>query len=126
MVREGKPCSAKQNRGSAVIEMTLLMPVFLGCIYFYIMFFLFLFDSSNQLQQMAEVLYQDRTAEDETAIGQTEDMVEAGVLRKEGEVLIIELKKEGKLFDTELELRRADDEDVVKKLRRWQFAADLF
>lgn len=126
MVRERKPCSVKQNRGSAVIEMTLLMPVFLGCIYFYIMFFLFLFDSSNQLQQMAEVLYQDRTAEDETAIGQTEDMVEAGVLRKEGEVLIIELKKEGKLFDTELELRRADDEDVVKKLRRWQFAADLF
>lgn len=126
MVRERKPCSVKQNRGSAVIEMTLLMPVFLGCIYFYIMFFLFLFDSSNQLQQMAEVLYQDRTAEDETAIGQTEDMVEARVLRKEGEVLIIELKKEGKLFDTELELRRADDEDVVKKLRRWQFAADLF
>ena len=44
----------KKNRGSAVIEMSLLMPIFLGCIYLYIMLFLFLLESGKGLEYMVE------------------------------------------------------------------------
>lgn len=47
----------KKNRGSMVIEMTLLMPVFLGCLFLYVMLFVELIHLQHKMEQAAEILY---------------------------------------------------------------------
>lgn len=56
----------KKNRGSMVIEMTLLMPVFLGCVFLYVMLFVELIHLQQKMEQAAEILYAAEVPEDLT------------------------------------------------------------
>lgn len=108
----------KKNRGSAVIEITLLMPILLGCIYFYIMLFVFLLNSGKGMEKMAENMYMaeniEKTAWEENVF-----------VRTEGEVKIFRIEDIGKLFDMHIELRK-QEENEVENIRRWQLVTDSF
>lgn len=113
MKRHNMPVNKRgNNRGSTIIEMTLLIPVFLGCIYFYIMFFLFLTEAAKDMNEMAGCLYES---------GSTEKNSVEGNISKNGSTEIIKMQSSGKLFEIRLELRK-DAGDVIENIRRWQFA----
>lgn len=97
------------NRGSAIIEMTLLIPILLGCIYFYIMLFLFLTETAGDMYRMAEYLYESERTNENVA----------GIVSKSGNTEIISIKSTGKLFEIRAELRR-DASDAIENIRRWQ------
>ncbi|MCM1179662.1 MAG: hypothetical protein NC347_05365 [Clostridium sp.] len=97
------------NRGSALIEMTLLIPILLGCIYFYIMLFLFLTETAGDMYGMAEYLYESERTNESVA----------GTVSKSGNTEIISIKSTGKLFEIRAELRR-DASDAIENIRRWQ------
>lgn len=111
----------KKNKGSAVIEVTLLMPILLGCIYFYIMLFLFLMDSGNRMEKIAEFMYvtQDMKNKD---FGTLNDDIR---VRTEGKVKIFWIEEKGRLFDIQMELRRGEGNEV-ENIRRWQLVTSLF
>lgn len=104
----------EKNKGSAVIEMTLLMPILLGCIYFYIMLFLFFVQSGKRMAEIADCIYEEN-------IEETEEVM----MRTEGNVKIGKVEEEGKLFRIHIELRK-DKNDPVKNIRRWQLVGDVF
>lgn len=97
------------NSGSAIIEITLLIPVFLGCIYLYIMLFLFLIDSTKEMSNLAENLYttQDSKEENDKSVN------------KKGKTKSISVDKTGKLFHLQLEMKK-NDSDAIENIRRWQ------
>lgn len=105
----------RNNRGSAVIELALLMPVILGFIYLYIMLFLFFTESGKWMAEVAEGIYAEEG---------TECLTEGIILRTEGETRIGSIQEEGKLFKMQIELRR-DKNDAVKNIRRWQLIGDV-
>lgn len=106
------------NKGSAIIEITLLIPVFLGCIFFFIMYFMFLINSGKQMSYMCEQLYDVKIAYLEENSGKTQYCN----IKKEGTVLKIYYKEQGKWFDYSLLFKR-NGNDKVKNIRRWQLAA---
>lgn len=106
------------HRGSAIVEVTLLVPIFIGCIYGYIMLFLFFMESGHELEIMSECLYEETSRS-------TESPKRGENLRKEGNVKIIEKEKKGEFFVLKMELRK-DESDPVKNIRRWQLLGDLF
>ncbi|MBR1865550.1 MAG: hypothetical protein IJ801_03495 [Lachnospiraceae bacterium] len=110
-----------RNRGSAVIEVTLLMPVFLGCIYFYIMLFLFLIQSGQTMDQVVAMMYPP----DQTVAVTPQDAPDGIRLCREGGTQTVRVEQENGFFHLHLTLAR-DGEDTVRKLRRWQFVTDLF
>lgn len=111
----------KKNQGSAVIEFTLLMPIVLGCIYFYIMLFLFFIQSGKVMDQLADCIYQP-----ERENVKTQEIVPDGVnLRKEGTAREAWVDWQEGLFHLHLTMRK-DENDPVKCIRRWQFVTDLF
>lgn len=103
----------RENRGSIIIEMTLLIPLFLGCIFFYIMYFLFLTQAARDLSDMAGCLY---------ASGDREEEYAAGEVHREGNTEIIRVQRSGKWFEIQTELRK-DGSDIIENIRRWQFAS---
>lgn len=111
----------KKNKGSAVIETTLLIPVFLGCIYFYIMLFLFFVDSGKRMEQIAASMYKVQTAQN----GNSEEWEEDILIRTEGKMKIYRIEEEDGLFDIQLELRK-DQNNAVENIRRWQLVTGLF
>lgn len=111
----------KKNRGSAVIEMSLLMPILLGCIYLYIMLFLFLLESGKGMEYMVENMYEVGNTEKDTS-EYFNDMVSE---RTEGNVKIYRIEEKGELFDLYLEMRR-DENDAVENIRRWQLVTSIF
>lgn len=98
-----------RNSGSAIIEITLLIPVFLGCIYLYIMLFLFLVDSTREMSSLAENLYATEELKKENDVK----------INKKGKTKIISIDKTGKLFRLQLEMRK-NDSDAIENIRRWQ------
>ena len=104
------------NRGSAVIEMTLIMPVLLVVFYLYISIFLFYVQSGKSMKDMAEVLYCTEEIENYTYEGDF-------TVRENGNTKSVCIKESEALFELNLELRRNDD-SVVEKIRRWQLATD--
>lgn len=104
----------RRNRGSAVIELSLLMPFLLGVIYLYIMMFLFFIGSAKRMEMVAEELYRERT-----------ESVKEVTLRTEGEMRIGTVEQEERLFMIQVELRQ-DKNDPVKNIRRWQLIGDVF
>lgn len=102
----------RDNRGSTIIEMTLLIPVLLGCIYFYIMLFLFLIETAEDMYIMAEYLYEPERTKQENVIG---------TISKNGNTEIIRIQNTGELFEIKTELRK-DASDVIENIRRWQLA----
>lgn len=110
----------ERNKGSAIMEVTLLIPVFLGCIYFFIMFFLFLINSGKKMSYLCEELYSVEITDAERNLHEAK----CGDIKKEGTVLKIYYKEQGKWFDYDLLLKR-NGNDKVKNIRRWQLAAGM-
>ena len=108
----------RKNKGSAVIEITLLMPIFLGCIYFYIMLLMFLMASGKRMEKMAENMYMAENME------MTDSEKDISV-RTEGKVKIFQMEEKGKLFDIHVEMRKQEDNEM-ENIRRWQLVTDLF
>lgn len=104
------------NRGSSVIEMTLLMPIILGVLYLYIGLFLFFVDSSKQMKNMTEALY--CTEEENGEQGNI-----CMVRQEQGSKLSVSVTDTTGMFNMDLELHRNDD-SIVKNIRRWQLATD--
>ncbi len=105
----------RKNKGSAVIEATLLIPIFLGIVYFYIFFVLFEIESGNCLESMVEYKYNIKTKSDienvDTGIG----------IIDQGNTRIIQMKKTEQFFNVQLELKGYIG-NPAEKIRRWQLA----
>ena len=100
----------KKNYGSTIIEVTLMIPVILGCIYFYIMSMLYLVEHGKVVNELSENLYEavyDKEAD-------VSSDVNDGIVSYEGSF---------EKYDISLTLR-SDSSDPVKSLRRWQLIAD--
>ena len=100
----------KKNYGSTIIEVTLMIPVILGCIYFYIMSMLYLVEHGKVVNELSENLYE--------AVYDKEADVSADV--NDG---IVSYEGSFEKYDISLTLR-SDSSDPVKSLRRWQLIAD--
>lgn len=113
------------NCGSAIIEMTFLIPILLGIIYLYITFFLFLIESSQYKEWIVESLYCSQETQGDTS-------EQAGVknmdgiikMSKQGTQISVFVNQKAELFDIELEMHRKED-SAVKNIRRWQLASDM-
>lgn len=103
------------NRGRTVIEITLLIPVFFGCIYLYIMLFLFFIDSTKQLNNICEELYHSENTEIDRQGGKITFYIN-------GKTYTAAVYDTGKLFTIDLQLSR-DGNDAIENIRRWQLAA---
>lgn len=104
----------RKNRGSATIEMTLLMPVILGVIYLYISFFIFFVDSAVDMEDMAVELYIQK---EEKGNNEKKKMLSAGSKKS------VYINEKSGLFNKSLELHRYSD-SAVENIRRWQLATD--
>ncbi|MBR1597424.1 MAG: hypothetical protein IJ661_00765 [Lachnospiraceae bacterium] len=103
----------RRNRGSAVVEVTLLVPIMLGCIYFYIMSMLYLVEHGRVVNSLSERLYEAIDSTEEKSTGE-------GTLAKGG---VESFEERFENYTISLTLQ-ADDSDPVKSLRRWQLIAD--
>lgn len=103
------------NRGRTVIEITLLIPVFFGCIYLYIMLFLFLMESTKQMDHICEELYHTEAAKLDSQGGEI-------IFHIKGKTYTAAVYDTGKLFTIDLQLSR-DGSDAIENIRRWQLAA---
>lgn len=107
----------KRNRGSAVLEATILIPVCLGIFFLYIMFFLFLIEYGFIMQGMLEYMYHPETKfEIENPHGEIS-------LVKQGNINIINAWNKNRYFSMYLEYK-GNSNDPADKVRRWQIAAD--
>lgn len=108
----------KKNKGSAIIEITLLVPVLFGCIFFYIMSMLFLVEHGKMVDIISEKLY----AEEKTV---TDSVISySGCCEyNDGSTKVAEYTGEYEKYDIVLELKKYAG-DTVKNLRRWQLVAD--
>lgn len=113
--------SNRRNRGSAVIEFTLLTPIFLGCIYFYIMLFLFFIGNGKKMEEISNYAYVAEERKQEYGEGILGNVQ----IQKEGKLRVIRVEEQGKLFILRLEIR-TDENDPVENLRRWQIVTDTF
>ncbi len=105
----------RKNKGMAVVELTLLIPIVLGVVYLYIMLFLYLTECANTRQILAKTLYMDSLA-DEGGSGN----VQAKVLTsKHIERAYSEKDWEG--FCVRDEMCKGED-SILEDIRRWQIA----
>ena len=103
----------RKNRGSAIIEMTMLIPIFLGIFYLYIMFFLFLIECGFLLQGMVECIYNVETKSE----------IHEMMATQQGNTKVVKASKMNNIFPIYLELK-GSAEDSADKVRRWQIAVD--
>lgn len=105
----------RKNKGSAVIEVTLLIPVFLGIVYFYIFFVLFEIETGNCVESMIEYKYNIKTKSDIKN-------AESGInIIDQGDTRIIQTEIIGQFFNVQLELK-GNIGNPAEKIRRWQLA----
>lgn len=102
----------RKNRGSMILEMTLLIPIVLVCMYLYVYLFLGLVRVSKAYGQAAGQLY---AKEGSVTKGR-------GIIHKNGEMSIAAFKEDDTYLNIQVTLRK-EDSDVLKNLRRWQLAA---
>ena len=110
----------KPNRGSAIIEVTMMVPIIFSCVYFYIMSMLFITRCGKIADELSTQLYTDQESRDYAA-GVDEGV--GGVRKKQGNIEMITYEDVFKKYNINFELKRSAD-DPVKNLRRWQFVAD--
>ncbi len=110
-----------KNKGSAVIEITLMIPVILGCIYFYIMSMLYLVEHGRVVDKLSEELYDSISfgydsgaADDSVSDNDTIGIINKGVA---------EYEEDYENYTISVRLK-VDDSNPVKSLRRWQLIAD--
>lgn len=107
----------RKNRGSIVVEMTLLMPVFLLCVFLYITAFLYYVEAAEQMYLASAALYQesglttDNAGEDEVSF------------YKRGGTSVATVERSERYADVKVELRK-DAGNPIQNLRRWQSIAD--
>lgn len=100
------------NKGSTVIEMTLLMPIILGCVFLYIMFFLFFIGNAKGMEEITNQIY---------AVNVTQQNdIQHGIKKQSGMITAI-YENHDKWFDISISMRR-NGRDVLKSIRRWQLA----
>lgn len=102
-----------KNRGSAIIEVTMLIPIYLGVFYLYIMIFLFLIECGFFLRGMLECMYDVETKSEIHEI----------MVTQQGSTKVIKASKTNNIFPIYLELK-GNAEDSADKVRRWQIAVD--
>ncbi|MBD8973571.1 MAG: hypothetical protein EGQ63_06995 [Clostridiales bacterium] len=107
----------RKNRGSIVVEMTILMPVFLLCVFLYITAFLYYVEAAEQMYLASAALYQEYilTTDDAGA-----DEVS---IYKRGGTSVATVERSERYADVKVELRK-DAGNPIQNLRRWQSIAD--
>lgn len=105
----------RKNNGSAVIEATLLIPIFLGIVFFYIFFVLFEIETGNCVESMVEYKYNIKTKSDIKNAASGISIIDQGNTR------IIQMEKTGQFFNVQLELK-GNNGNPAEKIRRWQLA----
>lgn len=109
----------RKNDGSAIVEMTLLIPILLGLLYMYISLFLFMIETGRDMNYLAETLYSVEKSTQEsnnTNYGNVKTY-------KQGSAYYITMRDVSGMFHIDLEMRRYGD-FTVKNIRRWQLAID--
>ena len=121
-----------KNKGSAVVEITLMVPVILGCIYFYIMSMLYLVEHGRMVDELSEGLYNNLSVanmpvDNEQKEGYEEKIYTADTRGEEyvGDINDGQATYEGNYEKYVISLNfRVDNSDPIKSLRRWQLIAD--
>ena len=114
-MHQKKAVMGRRNVGSIIVEFTVLMPIFLICIYLYIMAFLYYMEAAKGMDRLSEAIY-----------GQQEESVvsvESIYINKRGANREGTFRKENKWAVTEITMKK-DISDPVRNLRRWQIIAD--
>ena len=114
-MHQKKAVMGRRNVGSIIVEFTVLMPIFLICIYLYIMAFLYYMEAGKGMDRLSEAIY-----------GQQEEAVVSGesiYINKRGANREGTFRKENKWAVTEITMKK-DISDPVRNLRRWQIIAD--
>ncbi len=109
----------KKNRGSAVVEMTLLIPILLGVFFLYICTFLFMIDSSKVMAQMSQSLYPGEVQNSADNTGENVYDV-----KKSGTKAIVAVKEQRGILEMDRMLSCYNG-SAVKNIRRWQLATDI-
>ena len=105
----------KHNKGSSIIEISMLIPICLTCIYLYVMLFLFFTKAAKNMEQISEYSYRSDTAD-----GKIEEKEPKNLqICREGKTQKVWMEEQDKLFVLHLELRR-DMNDPAENIRRWQ------
>lgn len=106
----------RYNRGSATVEMSIIISVVLFIFHLYIMIFLFNIRCANDMSVMVEVLYQQVEQRDNSDEKGFEIHTAGDKKTIDSCVVLWRLSKE-------LELHRYND-SPVENIRRWQLATD--
>lgn len=106
-----------KNRGTAIIEITILIPIYLGVLYLYIISFLFLIESGFIFQSMLECIY---NVETKSEIQQSNNGISE---IQQGNLKIVRVSNTDKVFQIYLEIKGCADAPT-EKIRRWQIAVD--
>ena len=107
----------KKNKGSSIIEFTLLVPILFGCIYFYVLSMLFIVEHGKMADTLSKQLYES----EESALEAINN--NGSHESKEGGTEVVNYKGDYEKYDIVLEFKK-NANDTVKCLRRWQFVAD--
>ncbi|MDO5154363.1 MAG: hypothetical protein Q4D51_00215 [Eubacteriales bacterium] len=100
----------KKNRGSAVIEMTLLIPIIMGCIYLYMMFFLFFIQTAKEVESISEQIY---------VVEQNAKEKLPTKAKSNEKVMTVKQTIQNPLFQIEINMRK-NQKDPLENIRRWQ------
>lgn len=107
----------KKNQGSAIIEMTMMIPVYIGVFYLYILLFLFHIEVGFLFQDMIEYIYPTDIKCD---VQEKEDDV---TITQQGNIKVVRMSNSNHIFQVQLVLKGNID-DPIEKIRRWQIAID--
>ena len=114
---KNKKIPGRKNRGSAVVEISLLMPIYIGVFFLYIAFFLFLIECGFIMQDMLEYMYHSETKSENHHSRYNISVVNQGNVR----TVNVSDYREGLTIYFEV---RGNSEDFPDKIRRWQIAVD--
>lgn len=107
------------NKGSVVIEMTLLIPIIIGCVYLYIIIFMFFIRQSEMFDIVSEKIY-DNSINMEEIYGEEKSAITKD---QKGSISTYTNKEQDNWFEYRVELRHMN-QDPIKNLRRWQLVRD--
>ena len=109
-----------RNRGSSIIEVTIMVPIIFGCLYLYIMSMLFVTKHGRLVDELSMQLYENH--DDSVLMLEVAEKTEV-TKDRQGKVEVIRYDGVIDKFDVLFELKKCSD-DPVKNLRRWQLVAD--
>lgn len=113
------PKRQRNNKGSAIIEMTLLISILLGIIYLYISLFVFMIETGKEMNGMVECMYSLDNSQTNAGVSNNSN----GSISQQGNIICARVNQISGMFLMDLELRRYSD-SAVKNIRRWKLAID--